>query len=263
MKTNKLRNALAPLLLTATAVVSAQMVTDAGVSGQIGAFNGGATVLYDQTGIAPSGNGAPDQNFEAAFDVYDSLIADDFVVTDADGWNITQMSTVGSYSATGTAPSINVSFHADAGGSPDPTPLPGCDFPAATILSDTAGSFVVDLGAGCVVPQGTVWFAHQTNLDFAGGPGGQHFVSNSGTITGSEGHWINPADGFGTGCTTFQTSGSCGIGGGLPQDYLFSVSGAVAAPAGPPPVVPTLTWYGMALMLLGVAFFGRRFIKND
>ncbi|TDR23161.1 hypothetical protein [Marinicella litoralis] len=262
MKTNKLRNAIAPFLLTASAVVSAQMVSEAGVGGQAGTFNGGPAVLYDQTGAAPNGNGSPDQNFEAGFDAYDGFIADDFVVTDADGWLITQVNTVGTYSTTGPATSTNVSFHADAGGSPDPTPIAGCDFPAATILSDTGGSFVIDLGAGCVVPQGTAWISHQTNLDF--GAGGQHFFSGTATISGSEGHFLNPGDGFGTGCTTFQPAGSvCGTGGGAAHDFLFSVSGSVAPPQGPPPLVPTLTWYGLGLMLLTFGFLGRRFIKND
>jgi hypothetical protein len=263
MKTNKLRNALAPFLLTASAVASAQMVTDARSSGvQPGdAPNGGAVVLYDQTAAVPNGNGAPDQNFEVAYDVYDSFAADDFVVTDATGWNITQLSIVGT---TGTGPTVssNVSFHADAGGAPDPTPIAGCDFPGATISSETAGSLVIDLGAGCVVPQGIAWVAHQANQDFA--TAGQHFFSGTATIAGAEGHWMNPGDGFATGCTTFSPSGSvCGVGGGVAHDFLFAVSGAVAVPAGPPPVVPTLTWYGLALMLVGMGFFGRRFIKAD
>ncbi len=265
MKTNKLRNAIAPFLLTASAVVGAQVVNEAGVGGTANVFNGGPTVLFDQTGAPPQGNGAPDQNFEAAYDIYDAVIADDFEVTDALGWNITQVATVGTYSTTGPAASVNISFHADATGSPDPTPIPGCDFPGATILSDNSGAFVVDLGAGCVVPQGTAWMAQQTNLDFA--VGGQHFFSNTTTIAGSEGHAINPGDGFGSGCTTFQPAGSvCGFGNGgttTPTDFLFSVSGAIAAPQGPPPMVPTLTWYGLGLMLLTFGFLGRRFIKND
>ncbi len=262
MKTNKLRNAIAPFLLTASAVVGAQVVNEAGVGGTANVFNGGPTVLFDQTGAPPQGNGAPDQNFEAAYDIYDAVIADDFEVTDALGWNITQVSIIGTVGTQGATTSSNVSFHADLGGSPDPTPIPGCDFPGATILSDVTGSFVIDLGAGCVVPQGTAWIAHQANLDFA--VGGQHFFSNTATVTGSEGHFVNPGDGFGSGCTTFSPSGTvCGVGGGAAQDYLFSVSGSIAAPQGPPPMVPTLTWYGLGLMLLTFGFLGRRFIKND
>ena len=44
------------------------------------------TVLYDQTGVAE--NGAPAQNFQSAYDPYDSVGADDFVVTDAEGWTV-------------------------------------------------------------------------------------------------------------------------------------------------------------------------------
>ena len=265
MKINKLRKAMAPFLLTASAVAGAQLADEAGVSGAApGDFAGGAIVLYDQTTQTPSGNGAPDQNFEAAFDAYDSIVADDFVVTDADGWTITEVASVGTYSVAGPATSVNISFHADVAGAPDPTPVTGCSFPGVVPTSDTAGSFVLDLGAGCNLPAGTFWMAHQTNLDFNGGAGGQHFFSNTQTVTGSEGHWINPGNGFGSGCTTFQPAGSvCGVGGGGTTYFLFSLSGTVNLPPAPPQPVPAANWYGLALLLLGMGFFGRRFLKNS
>ncbi|MFC3194519.1 hypothetical protein ACFODZ_09745 [Marinicella sediminis] len=264
MKINQLRKAMAPFLLTASAVAGAQLVDQAGVSGSPADVPfGGPVVLYDQTGQPPSGNGAPDQNFEAAFDAYDAIVADDFVVTDPNGWNITQVSSVGTYSVAGPAAGVSISFHADLGGSPDPTPVAGCSFPSVVPTTDTTGSFVIDLGAGCDLPAGTFWMAQQTDLDFAGGAGGQHFFSNTQTVTGAEGHWINPGDGFGSGCTTFQPAGSvCGVGGGGTTDFLFSVSGSVLAPT-PALPVPAANWYGMALLLLGMGFFGRRFLKNN
>ena len=53
-------------------------------------------VLYDQTS-SPAGNGAPDQDFEADYDAYDSEGADDFVVP-AGGWVIQSVDTIGTLS---------------------------------------------------------------------------------------------------------------------------------------------------------------------
>jgi len=48
---------------------------------------------------------------------------------------------------------------------------------------------------------------------------------------------------------------------GFPDMHLLMVvNGAVA---GPPPVVPTMTWYGIIAMLLLFAIFGRRFVKKS
>src|SRR5688572_21826473 len=88
-----------------------------GVSGLMGGRpNNLHSVLYDQTGGA-SGNGAPSQDFEAAFDVYDSNGADDFTVTDA-GWAIDGISVVGSTNGFDASTDLNVWFYTDGGGVP-------------------------------------------------------------------------------------------------------------------------------------------------
>ena len=65
-------------LLVAGVAVAQPMANEAGAAGIANALEG-TVLLYDQTDSA-GGNGAPDQDFEAAFDGYDAEGADDFDV---------------------------------------------------------------------------------------------------------------------------------------------------------------------------------------
>ena len=203
------------------AMVEAQNkpVKSAGVGGSAPpAPNAGAAILYDQTNNA-SGDGAPDQNFEPAFDAYDSEGADDFVVPAGRIWTVeslVQTSTTG-LPATLTS---TVTFYADNAG-----------FPGAAVCTRTgqtaaitAGSTTTTLsGGGCVLTAGTYWVGVQVNQNF--GTNGQHFWSNRTTQTGNGGVWRNPGDGFATGCTNFNRQTICGVGGGQAPDYLFRLDG--------------------------------------
>jgi len=262
MKKNKLTKAMLPLLLSATAVAGAQMATDAGVSGVAGNHTSSSrALLWNQLGELPRGNGLPDQNFEAGFDSYDSVAADDFVVTGY-GWSIEEIETIGSLSSTGPVTTASVSFHADNAGSPNPTALAGCSYTSIPV-TDSTGSLSITLPTACsIIGAGTYWVAIQADLDF--GVGGQHFWSNTDTVAGNEAHWVNPLDGFGSGCTTFSPAGTvCGVGGGAPAyDLLFDLSGTqLTGPVAAAPV-PSLNWLGMGLLVLTLGVFGRRFIKK-
>lgn len=210
-------------------------------------------LLYDQTGQPPRGNGAPDQNFEAVFDTNDSAIADDFVVTSATGWVVNRLNLTGSYSNNvGPADSVDIEFYPDASGSPDEA-NPICSFTGLPITVDSSGSFSTDLPGGCILPLGTYWFSHITNMDF--GTSGQHFASNTDTVTGNEAHWKNPGDAFGTGCTTFMPAAACGVGGGAPPfDFLFSLEGMVLAQV---QSIPTFSLSGLMLLILSLGLFAR------
>lgn len=249
--------------LLAASAHAAGPALEAGVGGITNATNdgGGARiVLYDQTDNA-SGNGAPDQDFEAAYDAYDSTGADDFEVDFADGWDINRVNTTGT---TGTAGGsvVDVTFYGDNAGAPD-TGNTLCSYDDVAPTSDTAGSFVIDLPADCELDAGIAWMAIQTNQNF--GANGQHFWSNRSVATLSEAHWENPGDGFATGCTTFSPVSTCiggagtPIGGGFPS-FLFSLEGELGepdAPAVPVIEVPTLDWRGIVALfaLLGAAGF--------
>ena len=211
----------------------------------------GATLLYDQTDAA-AGNGVPAQNFEVAYDAYDSDAADDFVVP-AGGWTVSSFNLGVTSTFTGAVTS-QVTVYADAGG------LPGaatCSYAAAATNLDGLVA-TVTLPTTCALGAGTYWVGLAVNLDFA--VGGQTFWSNRTTLSNSSAVWRNPGDGFASGCTTFTPLLSCaGIGGGAGPDLLFQVVGALGGggvPAGPAVDLPTLSQWSALLAAVGLAMFG-------
>ena len=235
---------------------SAQLVNQAGAGGVVPAPEGGITDLYVQTDNA-SGNGAPDQNFEAAYNAYDSEGADDFEVDWPDGWVVQQVRTVGTQSAGGSATSVDVNFYPDNAGFPGNTAA--CSY-AGIVPTQAAGSFTIDLPTDCNLPAGFWWVAIQTTQTFGGG-NGQHFWSNRTSQSNQGGVWRNPGDGFGSGCTDWDRMTTCGVGGGTNPDFLFVIAGELGVPPPPPAVVPTLDVVGLlALMALlaGTALFVMR-----
>ena len=241
----------------APALVDAAMSTAAGATGNPPSGMGRQSMLFDQTDNA-SGNGAPDQDFEAAYDVYDCEGADDFDVTWVDGWNVQQVQTIGTQSTGGTASTVDVMFMNDSGGAPGSQI---CAYNGLAV-TDNAGSLVINLPTDCFIGQGIAWVAIQTQQDFA--TSGQHFWSNRTVQSFGPGHWQNPGDGFGSGCTTWTPQTTCGVGGGTNPDFLFQIWGEQAqgpTPTPPPPQgasepVPTMSNFGivaMVVLLIGVA----------
>ena len=185
----------------------------------------GPMVLYDQTDSA-AGNGVPDQDFEAAFDAYDSEAADDFDVTFMDGWIIQQINTVGTTGTPGGA-LVDVNFYTDNGG----TPLGGmnvCSYDDVPPTVDNLGSLTVDLPTECELDMGLHWMAIQVNQNF--GTFGQHFWSNRSVQSFAESVWRNPGDGFATGCLDWTPQTTCGVGGGTSPDLLFTLVGVNGVP---------------------------------
>jgi len=196
-----------------------------------GAYSANAAVLYDQTGET-SGFGTADTIYESSNDdSFDSAIADDFVVTDPEGWVINRLNITGFYGTTLKANSVNIAFYPDNAGSPDEAnPVSGCSFTSLSITTDTAGFFAIgvistDLPVGCTLPMGTYWFSHSANMDndFLDG---HRFNAQTTlfTVNGNEAHFRNPGDGFGTGCITFTPRSSCNLPS---QDMVFSLEGIV------------------------------------
>lgn len=217
------------LLLAVGAPVQAAFSKAAGTGGTPpSAPTGAPIVLYSQLDN-PAGNGAPDQDFEAAFDAYDSESADDFVVT-APGWTIESLTTVGTLSpgGSGAGATVDITFYTNSAGGGDPdlpgTAIAACTYPAVVPVS-AAGSYTITLPTPCILAPGTYWLALQTNQSFT--TSGQHFWSNRITQTNSEGVFRNPNGGFATGCATFTPQTVCGVGGGLSPDFLFSLLGAL------------------------------------
>lgn len=212
---------------------------------------GGSVILYDQTDSA-AGNGAPAQNFEAAYDAYDSEGADDFVVP-AGGWTIDQVNLVTTV-GTPLATTASVTFYADAGGVPSGTP--SCSYPSAP-ANVAAGGTTITLPTTCALGAGTYWVAAIVNVDFA--TNGQLFWSNRSVQSNSLAVWRNPGDGFGSGCTTFTAMTTCGVGGGTNPDFLFQIVGTVGGggvPFAPPRELPTLSQWSALVAMGGLALLG-------
>ena len=210
-------------------------------------FTSGATaVLYDQLDNA-SGNGAPDQAFEVSYEAYSAEGADDFEVTDTEGWDVDGSAAPGTG---GNSSFVNVAFYADAGGVPAAAPESGCEYLGLTTYTDTLGDLEITFPA-CNLGPGMYWYAQQVRQDF--NPNGQHFWSNRAIISNSPAVWRNPGDGFATGCVAWEEMQICRVGGGFP-DFLFQILGEVrtggtsTTGGGVPAVGP----FGMLMMVLAL-----------
>jgi hypothetical protein len=209
------------LLVGGAAASSAPSLTHMGVVqtvhrlGSTGAHPNG--VIYSQndndTGIA-----VLSQSFEPDFAIYDSQLADDFVVPDnGHPWQIQGISVTGQYfNGSGPADSETVTFYQDAGG------VPGAVVNTQTVVgADSGGSFTIPL-AKFALPQGHYWVSVVANMAFSSG--GEWGWEVRSVQNGTGAVWQNPGGGFGTGCTTWTTVQTC-VGFG--PDLMFSLSGAV------------------------------------
>ncbi|HET9047800.1 MAG TPA: choice-of-anchor R domain-containing protein [Chiayiivirga sp.] len=206
-------------------------------------------VLYDQTDSAAS-DSITSQDFESAEDAKDNQAADDFVIPAIDGaWTINEVYVPGAYwNGTGPAPTVNVYFYQDAGG------LPGAQVYSATGLvpTDASGTFTIALTSPAVLTAGTWWVSVQARMDYS--VGGQWGWTQRTVQSNSPSAWINPADGFGTGCATWGARlSTCGVGADV--DLLFRLDGSVGTiAAATPTLVPTVNQW--VLMLLGLSVIG-------
>lgn len=190
------------------------------------------SVLYDQPGAVF--NGAPSQNFSAAYDAYDNASADDFVVTDATGWDVSQFNFVVSANGDPSTATWDINVYPDASGLPGATPA--CSYSAlAGTLTNSNTALALTLPTPCHLDPGTYWVSQVANLEAA--VGGQMFWSDVDpgiAAINSPGVFQNPLDGFGLGCTTWTPLASCGgtspVGGGS-NNFIFQVLGSVSGTA--------------------------------
>jgi hypothetical protein len=179
-----------------------------------------AGVLYNQNDN-DSGVGVVSQNFEPALDVYDSQLADDFVVPDAGHpWQITGITVTGVYfSGSGPAASETVTFYRDANG------VPGEVENTQTVVgSDSNGSFTIPLDK-FALPAGHWWVSVQANMDFSSG--GEWGWETRTVQNGTGAVFQNPGNGFATGCTSWANMVACLGPLGEGPDLMFSLSGSV------------------------------------
>jgi hypothetical protein len=218
MKKTSLLAAAAALALSSAAYAAGPSAAGHGMSAKA-VSNSPLATLYDQTDN-DSGIGITSQNFEASFDQYDNMGADDFKVPKGVIWKVKEVSVAGVYyNGSGPADSVRVGFYKDAAG------LPGelvKEYPTAAITSDNFGSFVIKLDKAVKLKKGKYWVSVQANMDFA--VGGQWGWNGRTVQSGAAAAWQNPGDGFGTGCTTWAAESTC-IPSGQGPDKLFALMG--------------------------------------
>jgi hypothetical protein len=179
----------------------------------------GSTVLYDQTNLTSS-SGIVSQNFSSANAIFDATAADDFVVTDASGWTVSEVDVNAVYfNGSGPADSFDVTFYNDAAGSPGSV---ACAAPAST-FSQSGSGFTIPLSSSCNLASGTYWVGVVANMNFStGGEFGWIYYTGA---PGGVSQWENPGGGFGTPCTTW---GSFPLCFGITADSLsFAIVGHV------------------------------------
>lgn len=235
------------LVLFAGSLTSAAFTAKRASNGTMTVTGAGGT-LYSQLDD-PSGQAFTDQSFEAPYAAYDGTGADDFVVTDALGWDISGVNTPGSQTVAGTNPFfVNQAFYADGGGAPGAV-LDNCDFPANTDFA-SAGDGDLATNVDCNAPAGLTWVSQTVREDF--NPFGQHFWATRLSALNSPAVWKNPGNGFGSGCIDWAPANAvCGAAG---ADMLFELLGTPRAtgPAATTGGVPAVGPLGIALMILSL-----------
>ncbi len=166
-----------------------------------------------------NGLGLVSQNFEPAYDTFDSRGADDFLLHSR--CVVRNVTVKGDYfNGSGPADSINILIYADAGG------LPGKILKqfADRAYTDPAGTgnFSIPLPKTVLQP-GLYWISVRPNMDFK--PNGEWEWSTSYNLHNNVPVWRNPGDGFETGCIAYESVFNCGFDdedGG--QSFSFTIS---------------------------------------
>jgi len=188
---------------------------------------GALAVLYDQQ-MSNQGtltDYATSQNFESAFDQFDTQAADDFVVPANVGWTINTVEVLGVYDSSGsqTVSSVNVWFYANAGAN-----LPSTQVYNATIAPSSGGStgnFVLNLPSPPTLGPGHYWLSIQANLNSTR----QWFWRENTALNNSASAWQNPGGGnsshLGQCLSWGARQATCHIGNY--PDLLFKLDGNV------------------------------------
>jgi hypothetical protein len=199
-----------------------------------------ASILFDQT-IGGEGN-----RFEVGPlvqrlvppGVFDTEGADDFLVSDPEGWTIGQFNFVLAFGESlrfsSELPVLNIRVYPDDNGQPGE--LPVCSYDGINGIMHGLEQMRVPLPEPCVLGPGRHW----VSLQRSNGPLRWQptiFLPPS-SFNGEHGRWRNPGDGFGSGCTSWTDITTCffpdeefPIGGGG-DNYLFEVCGAVTGHGG-------------------------------
>jgi hypothetical protein len=206
--------ALAPAAMAGAAPLAAGHVDSAtGGSGHPGS----RTTCYAQADN-DNGIGVISQNFQKAFDAYDSRGADDFTLTG--NCQVNEVDVMGSYiSGSGPVRSANVTVYRDFRGLPGGVSTNQEQLP---VTDDGSGNLQIPLRTAVGLVAGTYFLSVQVNLSFKGGAEWGWNTNN--TQRGVPAVWRNKNNGFSTGCIHYTTMAQC-IDAGQGADFAFSVLG--------------------------------------
>lgn len=172
---------------------------------------------------APSTGGVTAQDFETAYDIYDALGADDFVVPSGVTWYIDSIVIPGSYSATATTTcGLAYNIHSDNSGQPG-TQLFG-DTINANLDGNGDGDLTLVFETPAQLTSGHYWLVANGRKNFGSG-GGQWYWQRDSNAIGYPALWQNPGNGFGSTCTTWTTFYDCTALGMSDSGLTFYIYG--------------------------------------
>ncbi len=170
-----------------------------------GTLNGSAGI---SSGVQPSaacvsqrdndnGKAVVSQNFEHERIKFDTWAADDFTL--AKPCTANEIDIDGQYLGGSTkARSFNVTFYTNSKQNRPRSIFKVMRDQAYTNSDDT---FRITFGEAVLLPEGTYWVSVRANHHYSGG-GLWGWLTNN-TVRGAASLWLNPGDGFATGCTTW------------------------------------------------------------
>ncbi len=190
--------------------------------------------LYEQTDNVHL-LAANSQVYREALATYNNQAADDFIIPASDGaWFINTIEVAGQYyNGRGSMPFVDLFFYQNNGG------LPGTLVYSATGIVPTAdvdGQLLVDLPTPAYLTAGTYWVSVRANMNFRGA--GQWGWQQRTTQSNNPAAWVNPGDGFVTGCTTWAPLQSCMA---VAPDLIFRLLGTVDTACDIPQDLPWLS----------------------
>ena len=204
---------------------------------------GSGTILFDQLTGFTLGH-VPAQRFVPP-GPSDAEAAEDFEVFDAQGWTIGEFNF--EIGLAGSEPTmVDIRVYPDNIGQPGEPAICSYDGLAGTLQGFEQPLLRVPLPTSCALAQGRYWVSvvrsDGSGMSWADGlpnPFPPPFV------LGAHGHWRNPGDGFGTGCTDWSDMTTCLVKGkkgrepigGSGNQFKFQICGVVGLdgiPAGCP-----------------------------
>ena len=164
------------------------------------------------------------------FPLFNSDLADDFVVPTGQTWNVQSIDADGVYFPfNGPANSFNVFFYADDAGLPGTQVFSAMNQPFSVVGT----TFSVALPSMAVLTEGTYWVEIQANMTFL--PNGAWFWRDRTVQSNNGAAWQNPGGGFGV-CPTWAQKTTCiPLTGG--PDQVFRLNGTTGG--GTPTPTPT------------------------